>query len=405
MRRRGCWTPDHFPYFMPTLDAVPTPCLVIEQRRLTANLERMQARAAGEGAQLRPHTKTHKMVALARRQLALGARGVTVAKVDEAEVFVQAGVEDVRVAYTVVGRDKFEKMASLSARARLSYCVDSMEAARQASACFAARGVSLDVLLEIDAGFHRCGIAWDSRHLVTFARAVAALSGLRLAGVLTHEGHAYGPPKAGEEQQQALRRVMAETAERMLRVAARLGEAGVSGATSGRFEISIGSTPSMSVFENRERQGWRITEVRPGNYVFHDMTQVDLGVCSLQACALSVLTTVVSKHRSAMGTERFFLDAGRKVFTSDTAPSSPGYGRILYNPAVMVPHPHARLVALSEEHGWAQVPGGATFEVGDRVRVVPNHACVAVNTQDEAFLVDGDEVVDTWRVDARGRVR
>ena len=118
-----------------------------------------------------------------------------------------------------------------------------------------------------------------------------------------------------------------------------------------------------------------------------------------------MLTTVISKHRDRAGRERLFLDAGKKVFTSDASAFTDGYGVILYNAAEMVPHPHARLTGLSEEHGWVQVRGGATYSVGDRLRVVPNHACVVVNTQDTTYLVDGEEVIHEWPVDARGRVR
>ena len=261
------------------------------------------------------------------------------------------------------------------------------------------------MLVEIDAGYGRCGLRWDDTGTPAFARQIAAMPGLRLAGILTHAGHSYHGPHDGETQEAALRRVSAEERDRMLEVAARWHAAGVPGVTPDTFEISIGSTPSMRYFENREHEGFSITEIRPGNYVFHDMTQVSLGVATLRECALTVLATVFSKHRDRAGRERLFLDAGRKVFTSDTGRLTEGHGVILYNPAEMVPHPHARLTGLSEEHGWVQVRGGATYSVGDRVRVVPNHACVSVNTQDVIYLVDGDEVVHEWPVDARGRVR
>lgn len=390
---------------MPTpiasLQELPTPCIVIERRRLEANLVRMQTRAASHGAVLRPHTKTHKMVAIARRQQELGAQGLTVAKVGEAEIYAEAGFDDIFLAYPVVGRRKHARLAALSPRARITFGVDTLEAARAASAFYVEHGQRARVLIEIDTGGKRCGRRWDDATLPAFARAIGALPGLAVAGIFTHEGHAYGGPTGEESQASALHRVMEEARDRMLRVAARL----CGGATRKDFVISIGSTPSMTVFENREFEGFRITEIRPGNYVFHDRTQVSLGVTSLQGCALTVLATVVSKHRDTLGAERLFLDAGSKILTSDRASGADGYGCLLYNAAAMVAHPHVRFVALSEEHGWARVRGGATYAVGDTVRVVPNHACVVVNTQDDVFLVDGQQVVARWPIDARGRVR
>ncbi len=390
---------------MPLIDDLPTPCLLVERARLDANLERMQARATANRVALRPHTKTHKALAVARHQRGLGARGIAVAKPGEAEVFVEGGFDDVRLAYTVVGRGKHERLLVLMDRARLSFCVDTLEGARAASAVYAAQGKQADVLLEIDVGYGRCGVRWDDPGLPVFAGRIGELPGLRLVGILTHAGHAYHGPHDGETKEAALHRVMAEERDRMLETAARLRKAGVPGATPGSFEISIGSTPTMVVFENREREGFAVTEIRPGNYVFYDAMQVSLGAATLQDCALTVLTTVVSKHRDAVGRDRLFLDAGKKILTADAGRFTEGHGVILYNPADMVPHPHARLVGLSEEHGWVQVRGGATFAVGDRLRVVPNHACVAVNTQDTLYLVAGDEVVHAWPVDARGQVR
>lgn len=383
------------------LDDLPTPCLLVDAKRLARNLARMQEKAEAAGVRLRPHTKTHKSVLLARRQLDLGAAGITVAKVGEAEVFAAAGFDDIRLAYTIVGEERYERLAKLMEKARISFCVDTLAGARTAAAFFAARGETAEVLIEVDCGYGRCGVRWDDPHAVDFAREVAALPGLRLAGLLTHAGHSYHGPHDGETEEEALRRVSAEERDHLLAFAVRLSEAGIPGVVPGAFEISIGSTPTMRYFEPATRGGFGITEIRPGNYVFNDAIQVRLGVAAWADCALTVLTTVVSRHRDAGGQERLFLDAGKKILTSDTGYRTDGHGQLLYNPRTMEPLPHARIVALSEEHGWVRVTGGATLDVGDRVRVVPNHACVSVHTQDLVYLIDGETVIDTLPVDAR----
>ena len=173
---------------------------------------------------------------------------------------------------------------------------------------------------------------------------------------------------------------MEEERDRLLALAIALHH---TGALDADAELSLGSTPTMRVFENAEHGPFRITEIRPGNYVFNDAEQVALGAATLDDCALTVYATVVSKQPDEQGGSHLFLDAGKKVFTSDTGWGTAGYGILLYNPELMKLLPHAELFALSEEHGWVRVPGAATLDVGDRVRVVPNHACVAVNTQDE----------------------
>ena len=361
---------------------------------METNLIRMAARS--KTVSMRPHTKTHKSVELAKRQLAHGASGITVAKVSEAEIFVQQGFQDVRIAYTVVGEEQLQHLIKLSRQARISFCIDTEEGALRASKAFTEAGVSVDVLLEIDTGYGRCGILHDRPEVLKLAGKVLQLEGLNLCGILTHEGNAYA------QNQLSPAKVMVQTRDQMLEVAIRLSKAHSPLPPS--FEISMGSTPSINVFENRSRDGFQVTEVRPGNYIFNDLTQVELGVCSLDACALTVLSTVVSQHRTSQGTERFILDAGRKVLSSDTLQNRSGYGSILYNPRVRTAHPHAKIASLSEEHGWGEVLGGSTFTVGDRVQIVPNHACVVVNMVDQMFLVNEDGVPSSIPVDARGCV-
>lgn len=379
---------------------LPTPALLVDRARLHANLDAMQARAEAFDVALRPHVKTHKSPAVARLQAERGACGITVATVDEAEAFAAAGFTDVRLATPVVGPRKLERLRALAeAGTRVSFTVDTPAGARLAADAFAGLD-PVDVLVEVDVGYGRCGVAWDDAEaLVALATQVHATEGLRLVGLLTHGGDAYHGPEAGETRDAALRRAADAERDRLLMAAARLGAAGL--LDPGTAELSLGSTPGISRFTPVERGGFRITEVRPGTYAFNDGTQVALGAARLQDCALVCVGTAVSKRRFDDGTERIITDAGKKVLTSDVRAGGDGFGTVLYSPRTMILHPHARVSALSEEHGWVDTPGGSIYDVGDPVFVVPNHACVAVATRRELFVVDGDEVVDTWEVVAR----
>jgi len=385
-----------------TVSDLPTPALLVARDRLARNLDHMQTRADANGVTLRPHAKTHKSVALARRQQERGAEGLTVATVREAETFVESGIEDVRVAFPVTGRDKHERLQVLRDEARLSFTVDTVAGAEQAAAVYP-EDDPIDVVMEVDVGHGRCGVPWDhGEAAVHLARRLADLPGLRLTGLLTHAGQAYDGPAGDETEEDALRRVAQDERDRMLHVAARLTHADVPGVEPGNFEISVGSTPSMAAFENAERDGFRVTEIRPGNYVMHDAMQVALGAASLKDCALTVLTTVVSTQTKPDGTQRAFVDAGKKVFTTDTGYGTDGYGVVLADAGTMTPASDLRLDRLSEEHGWLEIPSSSTLDVGDRLCIVPNHACVTVANHSALHLVEGKTVVDTWSVDATG---
>ena len=383
-----------------------TPCVLIEKSRLDSNLAAMAARAADNDVQLRPHVKTHKSVVLARMQLESGAKGITVAKPSEAEVFAHAGISDIRIAYAASAEHHFEKIADLMDRSRVSFCIDTMEGAREASAFFNARGLTARVLIEVDCGDGRCGVVWDDRGSIDFVRSVSSLPGLQILGILTHAGHAYdGPGPDDASSHASVARIADEERDRMLAFASILLNSGAVRIDRDHFEISIGSTPTMSAFHNVSRDGLRITEIRPGNYIFNDAIQSALGVAPLRNCALTVYSSIISKHPDPRGShERVFLDAGRKILTSDTGYGTDGYGVILHSASTMTPLPHAHLDKLSEEHGWVDVPGGSTLAVRDRVRIVPNHSCVVMNTQRVAHLVDGEHRIREIAVDARGCV-
>jgi D-serine deaminase-like pyridoxal phosphate-dependent protein len=359
-------------------DALATPAIVVDLDVLERNIRRMAERARDARVRLRPHAKTHKCPEIGRLQREAGAWGLSLAKVGEAEVFVDAGFDDLFLAYPVVGVDKGRRLLELSDRARLAVGVDSVEGARSLAEPFRAAGRTLDVMLKVDVGYGRVGVLPEQAPAV--AARVAELPGLRLRGVFTHAGHGYlADDRAGVE---AIARL---EGERLVEAAAGLRAAGLP-----VDDVSVGSTPTAAIAMGVAG----VTECRPGNYVFHDASQVALGTCAVEDCALTVLATVVS----VPGSDRAVVDAGSKTLSSDPLRPKPGgYGRVLGHAS--------RLEKLSEEHGVIAVAEGDAFRVGDRVRILPNHACVVANLHDRLVGVSGDRVETVLDVAARGRVR
>jgi len=365
-----------------------TPYVAIDLPRLRRNIAAMQARATQAGVRLRPHAKTHKSPVIARWQIEAGAGGICCAKLAEAEVFADAGIPDIRLPYPVHPSNA-PRVVALLDRARLSIIVDDLDVARGWSAAMAAAGRRLDVLVKVDVGFHRCGIDPAAPNAVDMVRRVADLPGLRFAGVLSHAGHGYGAASAAALEGIAVREI-----ELLTDVARRARDAGVDIA-----EISVGSTPTARFIE-RQRGA---TEMRPGNYVFFDRTQVGLGAATLDDCALSVMSTVVSRPAPT----RVIFDAGAKTLAADGCRGfgeHPGHGTVFPSLDAATPDPTIVLERLSEEHATARVPADCALRIGDRVRIVPNHACVVTNLVDEISLVEGGRVVDRIPVAARGRI-
>jgi D-serine deaminase-like pyridoxal phosphate-dependent protein len=327
---------------------------------------------------LRPHIKTHKTLEIAAMQTASGARGLSLAKTGEAEVFAKAGFRDLFVAYPIVGPEKLRRLVALGEDVRLAVGVDSLEGAGALAEAFRAANRRLDVLLKVDVGFHRVGVS-PAEALRTALR-IAELRGLNLRGFFTHAGQAYQ-----QETPEAVAAVGSIEGQILVSVAAEALAAGLP-----IEDVSPGSTPTaphvMAV------PG--VTECRPGNYVFHDATQVSLGVCTPADCALTVLATVAS----VSGRERAVVDAGSKTLSSDPLrPRPQGHGLVVGR--------RSRLVRLSEEHGVIQVEDGEAFSVGERVRIVPNHSCVVANLHDRLCCVRGERVEGVWNVAARGMVQ
>ena len=364
--------------------------MLIDRGRMERNLDRMQSAASARGLRLRPHAKTHKSIDLARRQLAGGAVGICCAKLGEAEVFAEAGIDDIRLPYPLHPANA-ERLLELLDRTRLSFIVDHMDVARGWSAAMVRAGRQVDVLVKVDVGFHRCGIDPSRAGAAEMVARVTALPGLRFRGLLSHAGHGYGAASKS-----IVREIAEAEAQTLGSLHDRLRSLGVEVA-----EISVGATPTVGF--SLEQTG--ITELRPGNYIYFDRTQVGLGAAAWDECALTVLARVVSKPSA----DRIILDSGSKTLTNDLARGfapSPGYGVVLtaiHGP--QAPDEPLSIERLSEEHANVAVSGGAhALEPGDLVRIIPNHSCVVSNLVDAAWLVDDDEVVQRLDISARGRI-
>jgi D-serine deaminase-like pyridoxal phosphate-dependent protein len=363
---------------VPAVGDLETPSVLVDLDVVEHNIRRMSDRSRENGVRLRPHAKTHKIPELGRLQLAAGATGISLAKVGEAEVFVASGFEDVFLAYPIFGADKGRRLLALADRVRLAIGADSVEGASTVGDVFRAAGRRLDVLLKVDSGYHRVGVAPEKA--AETAKRLADLPGLALRGLFTHAGQAYHAASRDEVEAIALREgeILVSTAEEVRAEGLAVEE------------VSVGSTPTAT----RAMSVRGVTECRPGNYVYHDASQVSLGTCAIEDCAMTVLATVISTPAR----DRAVLDCGSKTLSSDPLrPHGPGHGWILGR--------KSRIEKLSEEHGVVRVEPGETFRVGEKVRVLPNHACVVSNLHDRIVLVRGDRVEGEWAVAARGRVR
>jgi D-serine deaminase-like pyridoxal phosphate-dependent protein len=346
----------------------------------------MQSAANAQGIRLRPHAKTHKSPEIARMQIGGGAAGICCAKLGEAEVFADAGIEDVRLPYPLhpVNADR---VFALADRIAISFIVDDPLVARAWSALAVQRGRALDVLIKVDVGFHRCGIDPHAASALSTVREIASLPGLQFRGLLSHAGHGYAA--ASEKDLETI--AGAEAA--LLRD---LAEA--SGVPCG--EISVGATPTVR-FSVRQPA---VTEIRPGNYAYFDRTQVSLGAADWDDCALTVLARVVSRPAG----DRVILDSGSKTLTNDLARGfgpTPGYGVVLRDLASVEPDTSLVVERLSEEHASVRVVEGHTsLATGALARIVPNHSCVVSNLVDEIWLVEAENVVSRLPVAARGRI-
>lgn len=341
-----------------------TPVPVVDLDIVEANLKRMQDYCDAHGIALRPHIKTHKIPALAQRQVELGAKGITCQKLGEAEVMAGAGLDDILISYPLVGDAKAERLAALSRRARMRVAVDNPLAL--ATVARAARaGGEIGVLVEFDSGAGRTGVT-SIAEVVDLARAIRATEGLRFDGLMNYPVSA----RTGEILREMLPRLKAEGLEPAV--------------------ISGGGTPNA--FRTHELAP--VTELRVGTYIYNDRMMVGAGHAGWDDCALTLHVTVISRPTA----DRAIIDAGSKTFAADIMPGGPGEGH-----GYFPEYPEAKLERLSEEHGMVDLSACARKpELGQRLRVIPNHVCPVSNLHDRIAVTRGGVFQGFRDVAARG---
>lgn len=369
---------------MTRMAEIETPAVLIDRTKLEANLLAMQKLASKHGLALRPHAKTHKSVEIGRRQIALGACGLTVATTDEALVFGTRGIESITISRPIVSAQKIDRvLAGLEPEVDVRVVVDSELGVEAAAGPSARAGRALGVFIKVDVGLGRCGVDPEGPGALELARLIDGSERLEFRGILSHAGQAYAAGSPAEA---------ADIAE-----AERLTMLGVRDALAGSGievrEVSVGSTPTVLAANNFEG----ITEIRPGNYAFLDLLPIGVGVVTEAQVALTVMATIISRN------SRYFVtDAGSKTLTSDSGVhgmiGTQGFGAAYPDDRYLSPDHRLRVGGLSEEHGKLERTD-FDLPVGSRVRVIPNHSCPVANLAQELVVVDGDSIT-TWPIDA-----
>ena len=351
---------------MLTIDDLETPAVLIDLEKAETNLIRAQQHLTNLGLKVRPHIKTHKLPFFAKKQLALGAVGINCQKLGEAEVMADNGLDDILITYNLLGENKLKRLRALSQRITLSVTADNSETIAGLAFTMADTKRPLSVFVECDTGANRCGVASPAQAL-KLAKQIDDADGLHFKGIMTY------PPAGGRSKSDA---VLAKLRDYLL-------------ANGLAVEvITSGGTPDLW-----DEATPVATEYRVGTYIYMDRMQIEFNAAELDHCALSVLTTIVSRPTD----NRAVFDAGSKALAADRC-SAPGYGHI-------VEYPNAVVTGLNEEHGVVDLSNCQTRPtVGERVRVIPNHACVVSNLFDAVNIVKNGTLLETIPVAARGRV-
>ncbi len=357
-----------------------SPAFLIDVARLERNSRMMLERAKGLGVRLRPHVKTHKSVEIARIQLGGREGPVTVSTLAEARFFLEAGFTDITYAVPI-SPQKLTSVQMLAEKcASFNILLDSEDGADAVDRAARTKGFCLSVFLKVDSGYHRAGVDPSLAESITLAERLEDSKWIDFKGILTHAGQSYHA-----HSQDEIRDVAEVERSRMVQFGQLLRSAGILCP-----EISVGSTPTA--VHARHLEG--VTEIRPGNYIFFDKYQADIGTCSLEDCAVSVMTRVIGVYPEG---KRLVVDAGALALSKD-----PGADHMVSETVfgLVLDHPNLRVAGLSQEHGT--IIGNtekdvAGFRVGDALRILPNHSCLAAALHPWYFLTDGEQVVDRFQ--------
>lgn len=360
-------------------DWLDTPAVCVDLDLMDANLQRMAAKSKKSGVKLRPHIKTHKSIWIAQEQLRYGAVGITTAKLSEAEVMVQAdvGINDILIAFPIVGPLKLKRLGNLLEKARIIVSVDHVESARGISELGLSLGRTISLYVDVNSGMNRCGKE-PGKASAELVLEISNLPCVEIVGIMTHAGHSYGMTS-----DEACLKIAKQEAESLLSTQEILRQEGF-----GPLEISVGSTPTSKFIE----QFSGVTEMRPGAYVYGDISQIVTKTINPEQCAMRIYATVVSKPRSGI----IIIDAGSKTLTTDSNPHHEGFGFLPELPDVIIER-------LSEEHGILRVKDDRCLSIGDRVEIIPNHCCTVTNLRDELIGLRKGKFERVITVDARGK--
>ncbi len=363
------------------LDKLQTPCIVIDLEKVNKNLKEMQEAADSYNCKLRPHIKTHKMVPFAKLQLEYGAAGITCAKVSEAEVMASGGIDDIFIAYPLIGDFRIKRAIKLTEKvSRLILAVDSLEGAAALNEAARDAGICFEVRLEVDTGAKRTGVLREKALFI--AKEINQMSNLNLTGIYTFKSLVYqgksttDPEIAGQEEGELMKQISED-----------MEAAGIN-----LTDISAGSTPTgLSV-----AQTGKVTEIRPGTYIFKDYMLYKEGITKLEDVAAHFYATVVSTPTE----EYAVIDGGTKTFPMDIQLNVAPY----YYPSYVIieGNDNLQLKRMNEEHGIITSQSGKTgLMVGQKIKLTPVHVCTAINMQNQVYIYDGKDVYEQ-KVDARG---